>query len=165
MGIIKRKQAIVTQTITGSDIDNDQSFEMYFFGEQIMLKELKRDHPLAEVRIDPTKLYNCHGMTFASRRTGIYQVSEVKKILKEDRYQEIDLKSVLPGDVIIYFDEKNDVEHSGVVLQVEKADIGLISLKVVSKWGQGHEMIHWADDCPYNIKNKKYYRNAYSNSQ
>jgi hypothetical protein len=44
--------------------------------------------------------YNCHGLTFASRRTRIY---DVQQVLAEDAYEHIPLNEVEPGDVIVYF--------------------------------------------------------------
>ena len=47
------------------------------------------DRALLQMRRDPTAAYNCHGLTFASRRTGIYELDDLKLILKDDGYKRI----------------------------------------------------------------------------
>ena len=76
------------------------------------------EHPHAKVRNNPSPIYNCHGLAFASRRTTIWNIQEVWKIVKEDNYIEIkDIKDVLPGDLILYIDDDGDIEHSGIVVE------------------------------------------------
>ena len=101
-------------------------------------------------------MYNCHGMTFASRRTGIYDDQSLFVILHEDNYIEVEAKQVLPGDVILYISPDGDVEHSGVV--VSRSQPPLFIPDVCSKWGKFAEIIHPANDCPYSFTRPKYYR-------
>src|SRR5260370_1084878 len=54
-----------------------------------------------QFRVDLAPGYNCHGLTFASRRTTIWRADEVRKILAHDGYQRIDPKEILPGDIIL----------------------------------------------------------------
>jgi len=98
--------------------------------------------------------YNCHGLTFASRRTCIHEPSDVREILKQDGYKRVtDEKSVMAGDVIIYL-SNGDIEHSGVVLMLD----GFVPL-ILSKWGQtGPEVVHRANDCPYDYSVHEFYR-------
>jgi hypothetical protein len=103
-----------------------------------------------------TDMYNCHGLVFASRRTNIDDSVEVKKILEHDEYKEIDILSVLPGDIIIYYDDNGAAEHSGIV--IEKPETPLNIPKIISKWGQLEEYIHYANNCQYNFSKTKYYR-------
>lgn len=95
-------------------------------------------------------------MTFASRRTGIYETSVIEQILHEDGYAEVSSNEVLPGDVIIYYSSDGDAEHSGIVIS-EKDEILRIP-KVVSKWGRYAEFVHWANQCPYSFVNARYFR-------
>lgn len=85
-------------------------------------------------------------MTFATRRTRITESAEVMKILSDDRYEKVDAKEALPGDVVVYFDENGDPNHSGVV--VENGAGRYVPL-IVSKWGAGYEAVHNAPECPY----------------
>jgi hypothetical protein len=68
----------------------------------------------------------------------------------------------MPGDVIIYFGDDGDAEHSGIVLTSPK-DSQLRVPQVLSKWGKFSEFIHWANQSPYNFAFVKYYRITISN--
>jgi hypothetical protein len=118
---------------------------------------LKSRYPNARIRTENTDMYNCHGMVFACRRTNIDDPNVVKKIIQQDDYLEVEVRKVLPGDIIIYFSESGgDPEHSGIVINISD-DILYIPLDI-SKWGQGEEYIHPANQCPYNFTHVKYYR-------
>ena len=106
-------------------------------------------------RTNPSGLYNCHGMTFANRRCFIEDPKNISVILNDDEYQKIDQKDVLPGDIIIYFAE-GDAQHSGIV--VDKPKEPLYIPMVVSKWASHAEFIHYANYCPYDCSNIKYFR-------
>jgi hypothetical protein len=108
-------------------------------------------------RAENTDMYNCHGMVFACRRTNIDDPEEVRKIMSQDEYIQIEVKSVLPGDIIIYFSDDGDAEHSGIVVSKPERSTFNIPI-VISKWGQLEEYIHAANRCPYNFSNAKYYR-------
>lgn len=72
-------------------------------GSHIEMRSLKGKYLAAVHRpVGPCSTYNCHGLTFASRRTQISQPSEVAKILADDDYTEISLKNVMVGDIAIY---------------------------------------------------------------
>lgn len=153
---------IKIQTKCGNDIINNQ-----IIGE-LPLKELKEARdiytiwPGNTVRNDPCGYYNCHGLTFASRRTRIWEIDEVSKIIADDNYQEIARDKVLPGDIIIYFNSKNGrelAEHSGIVVDATEI-FSTKKIKVLSKWGNGPEVVHDERECTYwsECSTKKYYR-------
>jgi hypothetical protein len=101
--------------------------------------------------IGPTAKYNCHGLTFASRRTGI-EGKNVDKILKQDEYEEVQIGAVMAGDIVVYRNfDTGDAEHSGIVIQTHP------NLLVLSKWGDAHEAIHRIDDGPY-VGRKTFHR-------
>jgi hypothetical protein len=75
----------------------------------------------------------------------------VAKILKDDEYERIELKDVLPGDVVIYT-QNGDVEHSGIVIS------GGFVPTVLSKWGMAHEVLHRVNECPYDAMQISYHR-------
>jgi hypothetical protein len=112
--------------------------------------------PKAQKRSENTDMYNCHGLVFASRRTNIDDPVEVQKIIQQDRYIQIEPRNVLPGDIIVYYSDDGDAEHSGIV--ISKPDEFLHIPDVVSKWGQLEEYIHPANCCPYHFVNVIYYR-------
>ena len=55
------------------------------------------------------------------------------------------MREVLGGDVVIYYDDEGDPNHSGLV--VEYSDDRLIP-RICSKWGFAGEFIHWLNDVP-----------------
>lgn len=139
-------------------ISNEQGIEISAL-ELAQQRDFERDYgpDVVKRRGGPTPRYNCHGLTFASRRTGVYEDDVVHQILSEDGYNEITTEAALPGDVIMYFGERGDIEHSGLLLTAPAEDILRISM-VCSKWGKFAEVVHPANRCPYNFSNAKYYR-------
>jgi len=97
-------------------------------------------------------------MTFASRRTGIFETITVRQILNDDGYEEISHKEqVKAGDVILYFADDGDCEHSGLVVKPPASDSLGVAI-VRSKWAKYRELIHRANQCPYNFSKAKYFR-------
>jgi hypothetical protein len=147
------------QTSERNDIENEQcgslSSTQY---SQVSLFE--KDYSEALFKGQLTPIYNCHGLTFASKRTGIFPDSEIEKILVDDKYIEIKAeKDVLPGDIVIYYDE-NGISHSGMVIQVDlpRTDFDLIRIMILSKWGRHKEVIHNVNYSPYSLGLKRYWR-------
>ena len=52
--------------------------------------ELPQDHPEAQVFPGQSPTYNCHGLTFTSRRTKITDPEAIANIIADDRYDQID---------------------------------------------------------------------------
>lgn len=99
-------------------------------------------------------IYNCHGMTFASRRTCILKDEMIDLILQEDDYKEIDRKEVIEGDIIVYL-QNGLIIHSGVILN---RSLGLTPAKVLSKCGCYGEYLHNENDRIYEYDMIKFYR-------
>ncbi len=72
-------------------------------------------------------------------------------MLADDEYKEITIGDVLPGDIVVYR-QSGDAEHSGIVIESGYPPI------VLSKWGPTHEVVHRANDCPYDSMQILYYR-------
>lgn len=122
-------------------------------GLQIEVDEYRRKYVAATHRTTaPCLSYNCHGLTFAARRAAIFDPKEVAKILADDSYQSIQRSDVLPGDIVVYHKD-GDIEHSGLVVGKE-----LFNLRILSKWGYAHEVVHFLSDCPYNAANVTFHR-------
>ena len=98
----------------------------------------------ARRRTEVSALYNCHGMTFASRRTRIVRAIDVRRILDDDNYQVVTGANILPGDIVLYLSASGDVNHSGVVVECPLGSPPW----VFGKWGNGGEFIHEVRDCP-----------------
>lgn len=140
---------LALDSIAGRPILNAQNWYTYSRHEIIPFEEMYRTQfPRITERTEGcTKVYNCHGLVFASRRTQIYDPAVVKQILSEDRYQEISFDHLLPGDIILYLHSSGDIPHSGIV--VEPTLLMPKNPRVVSKWGPWVEVVHYAYDCPY----------------
>ena len=139
---------IELQTRLGNDIANWRpAYLSQFMLNQIADLPARYDKMISRHK-EPVPAYNCHGFTFASRRTWIDDPSELKQIMDDDRYIEINESEVLPGDVIIYYDEKNVPEHSGLVIR-EPAKSKLKVALICSKWGGFGEVVHEAHYGPY----------------
>jgi hypothetical protein len=148
-------------TRQNSHIENNQ------YVGRLLYKDIKDNDTYMRVykgqgaiwRTMPTGLYNCHGLTFASKRTRIYSNQEIRKIIKEDGYKEINLDDVFPGDIILYIVGFGQIDHSGIVLTIDK--IGNTKIPIIlSKWGNGSEVVHAYTNCPYFKSDGKveYYR-------
>lgn len=146
------KASIVLQTSKYNNIENEQ----YFGALQQEVENERRNENQFQSKYfgELSAIYNCHGLVFASKRTGIYEPDEIYKILA-DEYREIkNIKDVNPGDVVLYFGDGNILLHSAVVTQ--KSDFGLI--KVLSKTRRYKEIEHIYSYSPYNAIEYKFYR-------
>lgn len=148
-------------TALGNPIANEQGEGTFTPGHLAQFRDLERAFSPEldfQVRADATPLYNCHGLAFASRRTVISDDTAIFLMLNEDGYREVDAASVLPGDLLIYFDEKGQPEHSAVVINAGRESRLVFVPLVVSKWGAYKEIIHRANRCPYSFAHAKYFR-------
>jgi hypothetical protein len=107
--------------------------------------DIAASHPKARPRTSPSAAYNCHGLTFASRRTRIIKNSALTAILEDDTYKDIDLQDAMPGDIVIYQSDDGDLNHSGIVVE---AGPPLVVPMICSKWGNAGEFVHGLRDCP-----------------
>lgn len=159
MELIGAKYELGLHTRQRQQISNEVNSDPIPWGELQRSEAYKRTHSLAFHRDTlPSRKYNCHGLSFASRRTNIHYAEEILKIIKDDEYTQISLVSVEPGDIAVYFNEQNgDVEHSGVVIRVDSIETLRIPA-ILSKWGLCHEVIHQVSDCPYRAQDVRYFR-------
>jgi len=158
--LIGKTTKIVLQTRKGNDIDNEQAHTVYTPGQLKEIEDETKKFLTDAKRAEANPLYNCHGLTFAMRRTGIFDTEEVKKILADDAYKEIPLSNILASDIVIYIaTESGDITHSGIVVDVND-NFGIRTPRIISKWGTMPEFIHLIHECPYPDTIKKYYRNG-----
>lgn len=136
--------AIRLETSRGAGIENEQQHELSST-DKFIADRVRKGHPRAIPRTPPSNSYNCHGMTFASRRTRIFLSSCVKRIMEHDGYQEVEKTKVLAGDIVLYSDAKGDINHSGIVVQTGGS---LLLPLVCSMWGSAGEFVHGANDHP-----------------
>lgn len=143
-------RSIALATRRGREIPNEQVPDLSPFKAEALVSMHKRDYGFAEMRRRHTGQYNCHGLTFANRRTGIYDPSIVGLILQEDGYREIGISEVQAGDIAVYYDGE-EIEHTGIVIDVVNVE-GILARRVprlMSKWGSAAEYIHMVTEGPY----------------
>jgi len=133
------------QTCLGKDIPNVQESEMSSF-ELNSSRALPGKYPRAKFKPNNNPRYNCHGLTFASRRTRVLAGTTVQSILVDDHYVEIEKKDLFPGDIVIYRSYDGEIDHSGVVLDSNQGSLD--GPLILSKWGAGPEVIHWVNNVP-----------------
>jgi hypothetical protein len=144
---------IKTETAKSWDIPNRQHMDLVG-NEESLSRRFQALHG-AELRTRATGRYNCHGLTFASRRTCIEDAAVIEKILEDDNYVPVAPEQVRPGDVVIYYDD-GVISHSGIVVEVLPESKRWP--KVVSKWGpNGAEFLHWVHRSEYG-QDYKYFR-------
>ena len=148
-GLILPRGSLRLDTRRGSHIDNYYDNSDCPGGVDQESQDFRDRYRECEHRpTRPTFVYNCHGLTFGSRRTQITDPVTLRKILEEDRYQPVILREVCRGDIVIYVGDLNEIIHSGFVVAVDRND-QLTSPWLLSKWGGAHEVIHRVGDCPY----------------
>jgi len=136
---------IRVETSKRTGIANEKGVEISAF-ERNWSAELERRFPNAKRRTDLSASYNCHGLTFASRRTHIFDSPSVNRILSDDDWKEVQPADILPGDIVIYSSDDGDANHSGVV--VGEVGEGIRLPLICSKWGNAGEFLHLVNDCP-----------------
>ncbi len=142
-GLITLMTMIRLQTASRNDIPNIQRSEISAF-ERNWAEDLPAKYLTTTIRTDVSALYNCHGLTFASRRTRIEEFSSIALILRDDKYEEVPREQALPGDIVIYYDDSGDLTHSGLVVLNEPP----LNPLICSKWGNGPEFVHGLYNVP-----------------
>ena len=131
------------ETSVRTGIDNNQLYEV---PPQERIKDtlVRKRHRYAIPRTEMSVLYNCHGLTFASHRTRILEAQDVQRILQDDKWQPVPPNDLLPGDIVVYYGEDGDANHSGIVVQLDPMNVPIIC----SKWGFSGEFVHKLNDVP-----------------
>lgn len=143
-------------------IPNTQSFDMGNVGHLSgkILEEFAKQTAAIPRTQTSSLIFNCHGLTFASRRTSIHEEDVVRRLLaNEDDYTEMHIRDVLPGDIVVYYGPRNTIPHTGVVISMpQERDFGMPW--IVSKWGHFREYMHRANQVPpqWSYETLKFYR-------
>lgn len=150
---------IILQTQAGRTVENSQSYEpdVRTKGRYSLLR---RKHSNWINRKPACGVYNCFGLVWASRRTSIYDESEISKILTDDGYRMLATEEQIQhGDVILYRLDSNTL-HAAIVLELRQLQLGSSTIPwVLSKWGPifGEDIHHFRDvpddlrGCPIEI--------------
>lgn len=119
---------LALQTTQKRDIENHRQ-TIVLQNEVEVEERLRNRYGTDSIHLgNPNPSYNCHGLTFASRRTGIFRDTEVKKILDDDYMEIKSAKDVWIGDIIVYVDIKG-YTHSGIV--IKKSDNGGVNTRYI----------------------------------
>jgi|SRR5580692_1052042 hypothetical protein len=149
--------SIVLRTRLDSHIDNLQPWHYSSFEWNQLFAEPSKYESAGAVRVSELcPVYNCHGFTFASRRTQVDEVGEstIARILADDGFVEVPEPQTRLGDVVVYYDDSGVAQHSGMV--IGRADMNIP--KIWSKWGKGYEWVHPLGVCLWGGMTTKFYR-------
>jgi hypothetical protein len=153
MAILQLRSQLHLHTRCENQVKNEINREPIRYGDQRAIGDYQKQYPKALHRpVGPSRIYNCHGLSFASRRTWIWSSTEIAMVLVDDEYIKVDRKEVLPGDVVVY-STRGDAEHSGLVVSVDN-----LGPRILSKWGACHEVVHRLNECPYDSTEIVFYR-------
>jgi hypothetical protein len=160
-------RSLALQTSKGNDVPNTQDLEIPAHrleqAEALIREQLGLDFTQVALRREATATYNCHGMTFACRRTGIYDLTAVRLVLADDGYGEVRERDVMPGDIVLYYEAgSHEPVHSGIVVAVERVGKAVVPT-VLSKWGTAGEYVHHPRRCPRQYRDGtsiRFYREA-----
>lgn len=155
MPILQLRSQLALHTRCENQIVNEINRERVRAGDVFQVRDFKSQFRDEIHRpTGPSRKYNCHGLTFASRRTWIQEAQEIYKIISDDEYHKVQPpEEVMPGDIAVYFKD-GDVEHSGIVVGIAELKVPVI----LSKWGACHEVVHRVYACLYDSTNVVYYR-------
>jgi hypothetical protein len=141
---------IVLQTRLGSAIDNIQPWHYAPFEWNQLDVGLAKYEALGAVRVNGVcPIYNCHGLTFGSRRTQVdWSPATIGMILEDDGFEEVRDRAPQIGNVVIYYGDDGKPEHSGIVIGKQSGDGYNVPL-IWSKWGKGFEVVHPLGACSW----------------
>jgi hypothetical protein len=98
---MRQRRSIALQTRESWDVPNSQSFETSLWDEH-QLEDHRQRHRRAVFRTGAIPVYNCHGLTFAARRSGVWETAAIQRILQDDRYEQVSREEAQAGDIILY---------------------------------------------------------------
>lgn len=145
----KKPNSIVLQTRLGNPVENEIGPGLTPVALR-WFEKLYSQHKVGwRYRKPCTAGYNCAGLVWANRRTGVYETPEVHKILADDGYRKTEHPDV--DDVAVYWDDRGQMRHVARVVEVRRVS-GTETTQpwVVSKWNDwGGEILHHVFDIPH----------------
>ena len=160
MHIIGKPSKINLETKLGTPIENWFDDDALPYDAEKVAKEHVKKYGVSldnKLRVlTRNSRYNCHGLVFANRRTGITEEKEMLKILQEDGYRKINLDELMPGDIVLFKDQADEYSHTALVLEMRR--VGTLSAPIlISKWGFSGEWLHDFYNHPYSNHRKEYW--------
>lgn len=149
---------LALQTRRSRQIRNAQAAEVVTDKAREVFARLSANHGRWEPRKPACGVYNCSGHVWASRRTAIYEESEIEKILADDGYRALRDERPTISDLVLYY-VNNTLYHVGVVFEFRRLDV-IVELGdtrevdaapwVLSKWNDSSgEVLHHVNDVPW----------------
>lgn len=136
------------ETSKKTKINNEQYSRITLFDMEIIQRHEYEFS--SKFQGEPSPTYNCHDLTFASKRTGIYDDEEILKIIRDEYQEVINEREVIIGDVIIYYDNNDKILHSGVVVKANNNNPHeLVDIRILSKVRNYKEIVHNVNSSPY----------------
>ncbi len=142
-------QSIPLVTRTGNSISNSQGGKVAHGRIQAFRDMCQRCN--WDFRCDSEGIYNCAGLVWAARRTGISQTQDWLRILKDDGYRRLSTRDRLFADDLVLYRDVDDNTYLHVA-RIVRLISGVSSSSppipiVLSKWGHDlGERFHKAFD-------------------
>ncbi|WP_432406490.1 hypothetical protein [Wukongibacter sp. M2B1] len=115
----------------------------------IIKKDVKKKYPRATYVSKPTTNYNCHSYAWYKDSTSNkYWMDNPKKYMTDGSYKIISYTEAKKGTIVHYPMPKGT--HSAIVYRSSGSINNAKKLYVISKWGMGPLMKHYAGYGPYN---------------
>jgi hypothetical protein len=134
------------QTRSGRNIPNEQRMPLLGPNSMRMEEQACKDMVPGIVTQSLCNLYNCAGMVFANRRTTVDDLAFLYTILSDDHYRQIAQNETVPGDVVIYRGNDDEITHVGLI---HWPDLTNATFIVRSQWGNNGEYLHDLDRVPW----------------
>lgn len=140
---------LALETRTGKPIPNIQKLPQAPEAIRAAVDMFTRNYPGIRVR-SLSSTYNCAGLVFATRRTGIEMV-HLPLIMTEDGYKKVLKPSeVRVCDIVIYRKEPDGpIRHIGIVVELAfDIENATPRFQIVSQWGYNGEYLHEESEVP-----------------
>jgi len=151
---------LIFHTRKGREIPNEPAVSFSPFEIEKLERQINAqfgDPIRRKVRKHTNGCYNCHGLTFLSRRAWLLKDADIRIVLSDDDYYEVAQNRVCQGDIILYCDHAGEIDHTGVVIDVP-TDETIFCPWILSKWANYGEYIHRYNYCPYDARHVKFMR-------
>ena len=135
---------LALQTRRGNNIANETRLEANLVQRREAVKIVHDLCPNVVPR-SATRVCNCYGLVFASRRTCVnYEDdSSILSILVDDEYRHINAAECRVGDVVVYRNDEGEITHVGMVAAERGIERDML---VLSQWGALGEYLHEVGD-------------------
>jgi hypothetical protein len=151
-GVGTPPKGIILQTRAGHNVANSQSCEP---DATIAPRydKLRRKHFAWVSRKPACGVYNCFGLVWASRRTAIYEESDISLLKEDDGYRKLKIdEEPQVGDIVCYLLHPGNTLHAAIIVELRSLGTSTVPW-VLSKWGSVFgEDLHTFLDVPEDLE-------------